>query len=229
MKSNIYTMLEKFFTEPIITIAKKFNYSEDNILILENNEIELEKQYPETYSNLLSCKHNRDCRTPMQYAQDLVCSWIFEDYLMAELENKGLEINLSGEDRNRKILKSTKVSSSSDYLVSVNNKLIYIELANDYTGYWQTKKQCDLRDDKFLHIKKGVEGADYSFLLGIDFKNTCYFLVDVNNDENNITYIPFHYAYHKPVYSINLKNIKLEYFSIDNIYNSIIDKVNEGE
>lgn len=229
MKSNIYTMLENFFEEPIITIAKNFNYSEDNILILENKEKELEKLYPDTYSNLLSCKHNRDNRTLMQYAQDLVCSWIFEDYLMSELKNKGLKITLSGEDRNRKILKSSKVSSNSDYLVSVKDKLIYIELANDYTGYWQNENQCDLRDDKFLHIQKGVEGANYSFLLGIDFKNVCYFLVDVNNDENNITYIPYHYAYHKPAYSINLKNISLKPFTIDNIYNAIIDKANESE
>ena len=225
MKSNVYTMLEYFFNDTIVNTAKKMNYTQENILILENDENELRKTYPETYENLLSCVHNRDYRTPMQYAQDLVCSWLFEDYLMEELSNKGLKISLSGEDRNRKILKSAKVSSNSDYLVEVNGRTAFIELANDYTGYWNTKKQCDLRDDKFLHIKEGINKADYSLLMGVDFKNQSFFLIDVNNEKNNIIYTNFHYAYHKPAYSIKLHNIEFKKFTIDNICKYIKEKV----
>ena len=222
MKSNICRMLEIFFDKPIIEVAKSMNYTEDNILILENDEITLKNKYPEIYSNLLSCSHNRDFRTPMQYAQDLVCSWLYEDYLLAQLELNGLNIKLSGEDRNRKILKSAKVSSNSDYLIEYNGKKAFIELANDYTGYWKNKKQCDLRDDKFMHIKNGVKDADYSFLLGVDFKNIEFFVVDVN-DSCNITYSNYHYAYHKPAYSIHLEQISFYKFNIENICKVIKD------
>lgn len=126
-------MLEVFFNNSIINTAQKLNYTEDNILILNNDEESLKIKYPEIYNNLLSCTHNRDYRSPLQYAQDLVCSWIYEDFLLKELNKTGLTIELSGEDKNRKILKSAKVSSNSDYLVKYNNKTAFIELANDYT------------------------------------------------------------------------------------------------
>lgn len=222
MKSNIYVMLEKFFDDSIINIAKKMNYSEDNILILENKENELKIKYPEIYNNLLSCSHNRDFRTPMQYAQDLVCSWLYEDYLLEQLKKDGLTVQLSGEDRNRKILKTAKVSSNSDYLIMHKGKKAFVELANDYTGYWKNKKQCDLRDDKFLHIKNGMKDADFSFLLGVDFKNVEFFVVNVN-DKNNITYSNYHYAYHKPAYSLHLDNVQFYSFNVTNISNVIKD------
>lgn len=220
MKSNIYIMLEKFFDDSVINVAKNMNYSEENILILENKENDLKQRYPEIYNNLLSCRHNRDFRTPMQYAQDLVCSWLYEDYLLDKLKHVGINIKLSGEDRNRKILSSARVSSNSDYLIEYNGKKAFIELANDYTGYWKNKKQCDLRDDKFLHIKNGVKDADFSFLLGVDFKNIEFFIVDVN-DSHNITYSNYHYAYHKPAYSIHLNDVQFYSFNIINISNII--------
>lgn len=33
--------------------------------------------YPDTFSNLNSCGHNRDARTAIEYGQDLVASWLF--------------------------------------------------------------------------------------------------------------------------------------------------------
>lgn len=220
MKSNIYVMLESFFEEPIVNVAKKMKYSESNILILENNELELRRKYPDIYDNIVSCNHNRDFRTPMQYAQDLVCSWLYEDYLLDRLKINGLNIELSGEDRKRKILSTTKISSASDYLIEYNGKRAFIELANDYTGYWKKQKKCDLRDDKFIHIKRGINNADFSFLLGVDFKNIEFFLVNVN-DTTNISYTNYHYAYHKPAYSIHLDKINFYKFTIDNICNII--------
>lgn len=102
MKSNIYEMLERFFDETMINIAKKMGYSEENIIILENNEEKLKRDYEDVYNNLKSCRHNRDGRTEMEYAQDLVCSWIFEDYLIYNLKLSGLNVELSGADFERK-------------------------------------------------------------------------------------------------------------------------------
>lgn len=221
VKSNIYLKLEKFFDETMINIAKKIGYSEENIIILEDNERKLRESYPEVYNNLLSCKHNRDNRTPIEYAQDLVCSWIFEDYLILNLKLLGLNIELSGNDQNRKILKSSSVSSNSDYLVSYNGKKAFVELANDYTGYWKKKNVCDLRDDKYNHIKIQKKDNNFSLLLGIDFVNNDFFIIDIENSNSLITYSEYHFAYHKPVYSINLNKITYKNFSFENIAKSL--------
>ena len=52
MKSNIYEMLERFFDETMINIAKKMGYSEENIIILENNKEKLKRDYEDVYNNL---------------------------------------------------------------------------------------------------------------------------------------------------------------------------------
>ena len=225
MKSNVYMMLEDFFNEPIIDIAKKMNYREDNILILEGDEFKLRELFPETYNNLISCTHHRDYRTPMQYAQDLVCSWIFEDYLMYNLNKCEINIELSGKDKNRQLLRSARVSASSDYIVSYKNQRAFIELANDYKGYWKRKRVCDLRDDKYNHIKRSSENVDFALLLGIDFQNGEFFIIDLEEDRNEITYSDYHRAYHKPAYSIQLKNVEFEKFTFENIADKIIEKM----
>ena len=216
MKSNIYVMLEKFFDDTMINIAKKMGYSEDNILILENNVEQLKKDYSDVYDNLKSCRHNRDSRSEIEYAQDLICSWIFEDYLVFNLKLNGLDAELSGSDSGRKILQSSSVSSKSDIVINGNNNKMYIELVNDYRGYWSKYNKVDLRDDKYLHIKNLSSGNNKSFLLGIDFCNKKFFLFDINNNQD-VKYESFHYAYKKPAYSINLKNTKYYDFSFEKI------------
>lgn len=227
MKSNVYVMLEKFFDDTMINIAKKMGYSEENILILENNVDRLKLDYQDVYDNLKSCKHNRDNRSEIEYAQDLICSWIFEDYLIYNLKLSGLDAELSGADHERKILNSSSVSSKSDMVVKGNDKKIYIELVNDYRGYWSKYNKVDLRDDKYLHIKKLSSGNDKSFLLGIDFCNQKFFLFDVNNNQD-VKYEEFHSTYKKPAYSISLKNTVYNDFSFEKIC-SIIKKYIETE
>ena len=229
MKSNIYMMLENFFNDEITNIAKNLNYDEDNIIILKGDENELYEKYPETYLNLQSCSHNRDSRSMIEYAQDIVCSWIFEDYLLYNLKLNGIDIELSGGDKNRKILKTNKVSASSDYFIKYNNKKGYVELANDYTGYWKKSKKCDLRDDKYCHLKNMAQNNDFSFLLGIDFPNMQFFIINFNDDNLKINYSKFHWAYKKPVYTIDLKEIKYYNFNFNNIVNEIIKLINLGE
>ena len=73
-----------------------------------------------------------------------------------------------------------------------------------------------MRDDKYLHIKSLASGNNKSFLLGIDFCNKNFFLFDINNNQD-VKYEPFHYAYRKPAYSIDLKNIEYHDFSFEKI------------
>lgn len=213
MKSNVYVMLENFFNKDIIQMAKDLNYDEDNILILKNDIVNLQKKYPDTYNGLMTCNHYRDSRSPIEYAQDLVCSWIFEDYLLEALQKGGINIELNGADKKRKLLSASKISSSSDYVFDYSGKKVFIELANDYRGYWKENDKCDLRDSKFLHLKKMAENNDFSLLLGIDFVNQKFFILDVNSPSLDVQHSDFHWAFKKPAYTINLE--KIEYYDFE--------------
>lgn len=212
-----YLELSNFFKNGLINEAKKFKYSNSNILILEGQESSLKTEYPAIYSNLVSCKHNRDRRMIMEYAQDLVASWVFEDYLIEEFKKIGYILEKSGTDKNREILSSSKVSAASDCLLKHNGNSILIEIMSDYKGYWTKYNKVDLRDDKFNKLK-----ISKSKFLGISVKDKLYFLLNFNNDIN-ATYSPSHFAYGgKPVYSITLRKDILKPFDIENIAKDII-------
>lgn len=226
MKSNIYKKLELFFDNTMINIAKKMDYNEENIIILENNEEKLKNDYPDVYQNLLSCNHNKDYRSFMEYAQDLICSWIFEDYLIFNLKLFGIQIELSGNDKNRKILQNNSVSSASDYYIEYKGKKAFMELANDYTGYWKRTKKCDLRDDKYKNIQSKAINNEFSFLLGVDFVNNEFFIIDLLDRANVVTYSDYHRFYHKPAYTIHLSRIEYLDFSFENIAKKIMEFMN---
>lgn len=212
-----YLELSNFFENGLINEAKKFKYSNSNILILEGQESSLKTQYPAIYSNLISCNHNRDRRTIMEYAQDLVASWVFEDYLIEEFKKIGYILERSGADKNREILSNSKVSAASDCLLKHNGNSILIEIMSDYKGYWTKYNKVDLRDDKFNKLK-----ILKSKFLGISVKDKLYFLLNFNNDIN-ATYSPSHFAYGgKPVYSITLSKDILKPFDIENVAKDII-------
>ena len=98
----------------------------------------IQNLFPETYRNLISCQHQRDNRTHLEYAQDLVASWLVEDYFLEILNSNGLRAALDGADRNRRILANVRTSASSDFTVSYNGNSRKLELMNDYTGYWSS-------------------------------------------------------------------------------------------
>ena len=93
--THTYKELSNFFEMRLELLAKKLNYSESNILVLEGNEEELKNLYPDVHANILSCIHNRDGRSPMEYARDLVSSWIFEDYMVQKFHSLGYNLYLT--------------------------------------------------------------------------------------------------------------------------------------
>ncbi len=196
-----FAALCQYYNRPLFEIAQDLAYSPSNIHILEGKEAILKEKYPDVYSNLLSCTHNKDNRTIIEYAQDLVASWIFEDTLIIDLQNSGLDIKKSGADKYRKILPNSKVSAASDTKISVNNKEIHMEIMCDYTGFWAREKKADLRDEKYNKLKK-----EEALFLGFDISNKQYLLIDFTQPVE-ARYTPSHFPYGgKPAYSINLKN-----------------------
>ncbi|HIZ87814.1 MAG TPA: hypothetical protein IAC03_06620 [Candidatus Coprenecus pullistercoris] len=183
----------------LVEKAQEYNYPASSVCILSGNELELQQKFPETYANLQSCKHNRDRRTPFEYGRDLVASWLFEDFLMESLSNAGLIVSGAGADKNREVLPATKVSSSSDCIVSYNGKTRLLELMSDYNGYWAKYGKMELRDAKFQKMKNSA-----SLFLGISTIDNKYILLDMNKEFES-TFIPSYSLYgHKPAYSIKL-------------------------
>lgn len=189
----------------LVEIARAFNYPASSVCILTGDEKELRKSYPGTYANLVSCSHHRDWRTPFGYGQDLVASWLFEDMLMRSLSDAGLTVSGAGADKNREVLDSSRVSASSDCLVSYNGKTRLLELMSDYTGYWTKYGKMDLRDDKFRKMQ-----VSSSLFLGISTIDNKYILLDMGG-EYEATYIEKYSPYgNKPVYSIKLPEDKMK-------------------
>ena len=185
----------------LIPIAVSLHYPDSSICVLKGDINVLKRDFPQTYSNLTSCKHNKDNRTFIEYGQDLVASWIYEDYLIEQLTQHGLSIERAGADKNREILAKTNVSSTSDCLVKYNNCSRKLEIMNDYKGYWTKYGSVDLRDDKFEKLRN--ENAIFLGTAPIDKK---YIFLDFSK-QIDAEYISSHRPYGgKPAYKI--KGIK---------------------
>lgn len=215
-----FQQLSTNFFKDIIKTAEDLNYSESNILILKGEKELLKAKYPQIYNNLLSCNHHRDNRTFIEYGQDLVASWLFEDKIVETLRNNSIDINLAGADRNREILSNSKVSSSSDTTITINNISIPLEIMSDYTGYWTRTKRIDLRDDKYLRMVRSK-----SLFLGISTKDRKFVLLDFRTPLNS-SYSPYHQPYGgKPCYTIHLNLNELFDFNISNLINILNKKI----
>jgi len=177
--------------------ARSYNYPESSICVLSGDEEQLKANYPLTHRNLLSCSHNKDGRTYIEYGQDLVASWLFEDSLVDGLRSAGIAISFTGTDRLREILNTKQVSSSSDCIILHNEKSRPLELMSSYTDYWQKKGKLELRDDKYSEMVK-----TQSLLLGIETASNQYIILDFKNNIK-AKFIKSHKPYgYKPAYSI---------------------------
>lgn len=189
----------------LVPISKSLNYPESSITVLKGDLRELQEKHPQIYANLLSCRHNRDTRTPLEYGQDLVASWLFEDYLMKNLSDAGLAISGAGADKNREILPNVKVSASSDCEVSYNGKTRGLEIMNDYTGWWKRTHHIDLRDQKYTKIVR-----TNSLFLGVSNSDNTYVLIE-KMAEFPSKFIPSHMPYgYKPAFQLTISNNDLK-------------------
>lgn len=208
MAKGPYFGLQDFFGVSLVEKADEFGYSLDNLLILKGKMDTLKEECPDIYNNIYSCDHNRDKRSPEQYAKDLVASWLFEDYLLSMIDNQYFSVSLAGADKDRHILAKTNVKSDSDFVISKNGISIRLELATDYYNYWHTFGCIDLRDDKFIKLK-----ATGSILLGVSILDKTFFLLDFRDDSIIAKFIPHHKPYgYKPAYRINFKETNANFF-----------------
>ena len=204
----------------LVEKARLYGYPESSICILEGDEKRLQSKYAEIFLNLNSCKHNRDSRTVLEYGQDLVSSWLFEDFLMEKLSEAGIKIEHSGTDKDREVLPNTRVSASSDYMVSCNDRTRLLELMSDYTGYWAKYGKMELRDSKF---KKMQESG--SLFLGVSAVDNKYILLDMG-EKFESRFIPSYFLYGgKPAYSVKLPKQSMKTLDFQVLAHDIISKI----
>jgi len=206
---SAYNEYSKMFRDGIASKAVELNYSAANICVLKGDIRQLQTEFPQTYENIISCLHNRDSRSPIEYARDLVASWIFEDTIVQKLNEAGLTTTLTGTDCNREILTTTKVSASSDCQISANGKSRCLEIMSDYTGWWERTGHIDLRDSKYLKLVR-----EKSLFLGVCTTSSKYILLDFAKDIS-ANYIAKHKPYgDKPAYSIVIERAAMKKFII---------------
>ncbi len=209
--------LSIFFDGKLLQIAEKLGYSEVNLLILKGKEEEIKNRFPQTYMNILSCRHHADNRTLIEYAKDIVSSWVFEDYFMSSISSYNLKIELDGADKNREILPNKKTSSQSDYMITINNVKRSLELMSDYKGYWSKYNQIDLRDSKY---KKLV--ISKSIFIGVCIPDHYFLYYDFANPPK-AKFLPSHFPYGgKPAYQIKISSENKNEFMFENIVHKIL-------
>lgn len=196
-----FTGSQKFFKYPLIEVAHRLGYAQDNLLILQGDIQSLQNLFPETYRNIISCQYHTDYRTPLEYAQDLVASWLVEDSFLKILNSGGLHTTLDGADHNRRILANVETSASSDFIVSYNGNSRKLELMNDYAGHWARTGLLHLRDYKYQRLT-----AERALFLAVSITTKDFALFDFN-EEISARFIPSHRPYGgKPAYEINITN-----------------------
>jgi len=214
--------LNEFFSDNLVDLAKSLCYSEENILLLSGKIDDVKSKYPETYSNLVTCSHHADRRTLLEYAQDLISSWVYEDTVMKQLSKDRLVIKLDGADKERKILRNTRTNAQSDYLAEYFGHSVSLELMTDFTGYWIKNGSMDLRDAKYTKMENS-----HSLFLGISLKSREYFILDFTSNIN-ARYINSHFPYGgKPAYKVLLDRNQFKKFSFDEIRNDLLVYINK--
>jgi hypothetical protein len=142
----------------------------------------INKDLNESVYNYLNEKcnlaHFRDARQPYEYGIDLVLGWLIEDAVLALLKEKGKKAILSGNDRYREFLSQQKISTQPDIKLRFNSGDRLLEIFSDWTSTWHNKNHADLRDNKYMKVKR-----EEAVMLGIAPITSEGFLIDFSEDE----------------------------------------------
>jgi len=215
---NAYKGIADFFKDNLFDKAKEYQYSESNIFILQNNFVGLASKHGQQYRNIVHCTNQMDGREPLEYARDIVATWIFEDYMLEVLQNDYFEIKLGGADKVREFLPNEKVKYDSDFIIVHKDKRYKLELVTNYTDFWDRQKKIHLRCKKYDSLIK-----EKAILLGIGLTSKNFLTIDFENPPK-AKYISQHKYTKKPAQEIEIRDkIQLRNFCT----NSIIEELHK--
>lgn len=191
MKDNVSLFIKETMPEfkdsdyPIYDLAKKFNYPEPVLLVLENKETEFAEKYPAEYADMMKAvRTDSNRRTFLQYSRQLVYNWTVED-MICDFINKGaLQSSNIARDMGwvaktpaeRKFLKNADIDASAD-ICMINKKFpdqkVWFEVKCDYTGFFTQQKGIDHRFSQLDKLKESKAST-----IAIDFKDKCFIIED---------------------------------------------------
>lgn len=184
--------------QSVLATAREYNYSKANYLILARRNKQLQKEFPQVWADIQSCVHCADGRQPIEYARDLVASWLIEDYFLHILLDAGYEIESAGTDKQRRILSQCQVGADCDFQVFLEGRKIQVEFLCDYTGYWKKNGHLDLRDEKYKKLR-----SQHAFGFGVDILGKQAILLDFRQDIPGTRKISSHKPFGgKPAYAV---------------------------
>ena len=122
-----------------------------------------------------SLKHHMDRRSPLDYGLDLLYGWIIEDIIEKLLFNNGFDVFISSADADREFLPSKLIKANSDFHISKKGVEREVEILVDWKETWSKYNHLDLRDNKYLNLKK-----NNAILFGVAPQSNNFLIIDLS-------------------------------------------------
>lgn len=163
--------------------------------------------------------HIRNRRPFRDFAANLILGWVVQDFVAHLLQNRGIHVERSGTDADRRLLAGREVSEEPDLRVVVAVPW-YLDVITDYPtrqsnpSFWKARYRCHLRDKKLPRLKEVTESGFRAGVIGIVVALAEYFFLEVT-PFIQAKYIETHWAYGgKPAWELNLRRLGVPFFSL---------------
>ena len=156
--------------DSLISLCKKLGISKQELIYAYPDEafvnyltksladqalnLNISKDYEEKLNSLCNISYNKDARTPVEYAIDLIFGWMVEDSIAAFLEQNNFEVEKMGADSERAFLQSGRITTDIDAKISIDGKSKTFDIYFDSQGYWEKYDKIDIRESKWKAISK---------------------------------------------------------------------------
>lgn len=178
--------------------------------------LELSKESEKLLLERCKLDYHRDVRSTVEYGLDLTFGWLSEDLVLKAIENKGVRVELAGEDRHREFLPRNEIGASSDFNIECESSFRPLEIVFSWNNYWKNTDTWDIRDSKF---KQMTNPNNESLCLGIELPSLHGFLVDMKIAKELFFRSQNQAWGNKASYSV--KDMRAKLRSIDNVLEEV--------
>jgi len=180
IESHLAMPLDKILSSYIGTSFKDTRINKEKFF-RECLALKLSEDSERLFAERCKLNFHKDMRSSVEYGLDLVFGWLSEDLILRVLLEKGIAVELAGEDRHREFLPPNEIGTSSDFRITINGKIRLIEIVFSWNNYWKKTDTWDIRDSKFRHLTRFGEE---SLCFGVELPSLEGFLIDMQNFKN---------------------------------------------